>query len=130
MNSRSACPGSSALPLSLNSLQVTIETSLKTFFVFFLSIFFVDFSNLEFSVEAAISLSFDSFSILIEHLEILFLNIFSTCGKKCLDFSVGKYLEICVWTLSILNLVQNRLSRSVFTFFDSDCNFGFFFPTF
>ena len=58
------------------------------FFVFFPIYFFWDF-YLKFSVEAAISLSFDSFSmILIEVLENHFLTFFRVFEKKNLDCSV------------------------------------------
>ena len=46
------------------------------------------------SLEAAISLSFDSFSILTEVLEIHFVTFFRLFEKKYLDFSVEKILKL------------------------------------
>jgi len=56
-------------------------------YVYFLSIFFFEICHIEFSVEAAISLNFYSFSILIELLENRFFqNIFSTFWKTNPNF--------------------------------------------
>ena len=75
------------------------------FFVFFPIYFFWDF-YLKFSVEAAISLSFDSFSmILIEVLENHFLTFFEFLKKNILIVVWNFYLEISVGKLFILNLV-------------------------
>ena len=86
-------------------------------YVYFLLIFFFEICHIEFSVEAAISLNFYSFSILIELLENRFFqNIFSTFWKTDPDF-VWKNLSCNYYRNTFIsNAVYERLSRPVLIF--------------
>ena len=76
------------------------QTTFELFFVLF--IFFFEICHIEFSVEAAISLSTAYISIL--KFWKLFLKTFFRLLEKNPDFSVEKILKL-VWEKIVLNLV-------------------------
>ena len=92
-------------------LTRVLESCFSTFFRL-LKIVWVDF-DIEFSVGAAISLNFECFSTLTRVLE----SHFSTFFHFFSAFKKYIYFENRVGRLSMLNLVWERLYRSILTAF-------------